>query len=153
MTGRTHLLMGLYCGGVYATATGQDPIPLVIAAAAGSLLPDVDSCTSTLGRKIFPAALAIQAIFHHRTLFHSPLLYGMLWLILHSAFPQYGPILSAAMIGIASHLILDLLNPKGIPLLYPYPKRFHLGNFKTGGLLDHMLQITMILAGIWLIIY
>ena len=148
LTGRTHFLTGLCVGVLYAgvSETSDSMIPIVIASAAGALLPDVDNCTSVLGRKVFPASLAIQATFHHRTLFHSPLLYGVLWALLSGLFPQYQYLLNAALIGIGSHLVLDMLNPKGIPLLYPIPKRFHLANFKSGGLLDHLLQPVLLLC-------
>lgn len=155
MTGRTHLLAGMCIGTLYASAylPSDAMIPTVAAAAIGSLVPDIDRCTSTLGRKLFPAALVIQVIFKHRTVFHSPILYGFLWWILTTMFPAYTTVFTAALIGIASHLFLDMMNPQGIPLFYPIPKKIHIAAFRSGGTVDRMLQPILAVALIALLMH
>lgn len=153
MKGATHMVAGAITG--LATAhIGQAPeaaLPLMIAGSLGSLIPDIDMASSKLGRRIWPAALLVQIFIGHRTLFHAPLLYAGLWFLLKSLIPQYSLIITAAFVGIASHILLDLFNPAGIPLLYPIPKRFHLGNMRSGGLIDWLLCL-FLLATLALII-
>lgn len=145
MTGSTHLLAGLVVGAAYANHLEPDaPLMVVGAASIGSMLPDIDISTSKLGRKVFPAALAIQVLFGHRNLFHTPFLYASLWAILSQTFPQFSLYLNACIMGIATHLFLDILNPAGIPLLYPVTnKRFHLASFHSIGVVDFALKFVL----------
>lgn len=163
MTGRTHAAAGLLLGSVIITTTAltgffepfEDSAHAVIAAGAcvlGSLTPDIDCCTSKLGRKAAPASLALQLIFGHRTLFHSPILYAALYVLGMLIFPQWGIFITAAMIGVLTHLILDTLNPAGIPWLYPWKKKFHITKFLTGGVADLIIGFACLIgAGVILV--
>ncbi len=146
MTGTTHIIGGVLTGLIYASAVPEaNPMLLAGASAVGSLIPDIDICTSKLGRKILPASFLIQLFIGHRTLFHAPLLYAGLWLLLSNSFPQFQTIITALTIGIASHLFLDCLNPAGIPILYPIHKRFHLMRIHTRGLTEKVLALGMVM--------
>ena len=127
MLAKTHITGGAVAATLYAlAAVSMDSLPeaslgilgtTIAAGGFGGLIPDID------------------LIFSHRGLFHTPILYIIIWglLTFQIANPYYGFLLNAIFIGIASHLILDALNPTGIPLFFPLEnKRRHFANIKTG---------------------
>lgn len=146
MNGRTHLMGGCAVGvaalGAAAPSLSIAQSSLLVGAAAiGSLLPDIDLQTSKAGHALRPASFLIQHIFGHRTLFHSPILYLWIYFMLRIGLPQYNRYWYYALLGVASHLALDMLNSKGIPLFYPYTKRFHIASFSVNGLAEHLIQL------------
>lgn len=110
---------------------------LYVAVLIGSILPDIDLATSTIGRRF----KIIGWVFAHRGFFHT----------------MWAGIILSAMIGIISysyalaflagyilHLILDGLTPKGVVLFNPFLRLK--GPFKTGSIMDYVL------LGVFLII-
>lgn len=94
-----------------------------------SLLPDIDTPYSYLGRKLKPISYLIYHIFGHRTITHSLLI----WTLLLIASPIFLHTTTSIIIffsmylGIMSHILLDMISPIGVPLLYPLTKyNFHL---------------------------
>lgn len=160
LKGRTHLSAGLLIG---TAMTSVAPIAALLpigapmtnvpnalavigAAGLGALLPDLDCCTSKLGRKVAPASLAIQLFIGHRTLFHAPLLYAVLGFFAIKFFPVYTMLWYAALFGVASHLLLDTFNAAGVPWLYPLKWKLHLAKFRSGGIIDNILGILLAAA-------
>lgn len=138
MRGTTHAVGGLAVGALLCIVACHVSNPAAVtgvcfAAVIGSLALDVDICTSKMGRKIKPLSALIQTLFGHRTLFHAPLLYAALAAIILHFLPQFAVYIAAFFSGVASHLFLDMLNPMGIPLFYPFSRRFHIASIKTGG--------------------
>ena len=153
MTGKTHIAAGFAVGGAYAYLTGADaPMVLASVAAASALVPDIDLCTSKLGRKIRPVSMLIQALFGHRTLFHAPVLYVALWVTLSLSAPEYGSVITAGAIGAFSHVLLDCMNSAGVPLLYPLRKRFHVAKVKSRGVVEFILFAGLLLIDFYLAI-
>ncbi len=146
MKGTTHLAVGYLAGVVFAShlqQSGTQATIIPIVAATAALLPDIDKPTSMLGRRI-PLLSIPASLFGHRTLFHAPLLYLLAYLFLAIQFPNHLILITAATIGIATHLLLDMLNPSGIPLLFPFAsKRFHIANLRSGGFADWLLSIVL----------
>lgn len=106
MKGSTHLAAGC----ITALALQADPTLAVTAGIAiGSLLPDIDSRASLVGRHI----PILPRLLKHRTVTHS------LWLALVIYF-ACKPI----AVGMLTHILLDLLNPEGLYLLWPWRKKF-----------------------------
>lgn len=136
MTGVTHILGGIAAGIVASTLIGMEDVSAVgftCVSIAGSLFPDIDLCTSKAGSKAKPVSFLISHTFGHRTLFHSPLLYTVICILCNYYMPNLHPWIMAFTIGAASHLLLDMCNYKGIPLLYPLSKHYHIASVKTGG--------------------
>jgi membrane-bound metal-dependent hydrolase YbcI (DUF457 family) len=132
-----------------ATAT---PVPLELIinktiffsmVALGALLPDIDNAQSTIGRKFGWISKEIQHIAGHRTIFHSllGLLLGsllalgveqMIILLLAQRgfiFPaqfveKSHLVFIAVLVGCILHIASDGLTEGGVPLLWPYHKRF-----------------------------
>ncbi len=150
MTGRTHLLGGVVSGLAFALFR-QDTHLVSIAvgtavAAGGSLFPDIDNQRSKIGAHAKITSRVIQSTVGHRTLFHSPIFYVILHcmavLFLPTVLRVYVPWFT---LGVCSHLALDMLNKKGIPLFYPYRKHFHLASIRSGGVWEMLLALLLAL--------
>lgn len=100
MKGTTHLAAGVTAALLLADK-GVIPAAAII---AGSVLPDIDSPKSLVGRH-FPV---VPKLLPHRTVTHS--------LIFCVAAYFINPYLA---LGILIHILLDLLNPKGVKFLWP----------------------------------
>lgn len=90
--------------------------PEVLALVVGSILPDIDTTTSGVGRFVKPVSKLIETKFGHRTITHSLLfavLFSLIW------WPISSQLAAAWFWGIFSHLLLDTLNVNGVPLLWP----------------------------------
>ncbi len=88
----------------------------------GSLLPDVDNPNSNVGSLCKRLSYYLKENYSHRGLTHS-LLFAVPCLLI----PSFG-------LGVLSHILLDLLNKRGVRLLYPSKSCFVLlgGPLVTG---------------------
>jgi len=135
MTGKTHIVGGICAGLLFseiASISLGDTAICVSLAANAALLPDIDTATSTISKNTEPLS-RVFCLFGHRTIFHAPLFYVLLYGFLSRNFLMDELWISSIMVGIASHLILDMANKKGIPLLFPFPTRFHILSWPNGG--------------------
>jgi inner membrane protein len=111
-----------------------------------SLLPDIDSAYSLLGRKTKVVSMA----FRHRGVIHSLFVMiifsAILLIITHNLY-----YLSAFVIGYFSHLMLDSITPKGIPLFWPSKKRLR-GSLRTTGFFDWLLLLIFLALDILLLV-
>jgi len=131
---RTHFVFAAFLGllGFYFGFGGGI---FIICILFGSLLPDIDTKTSSLGRWI--VFRPFQVAFAHRGITHSLLFLGILSLAFWYILPQG---LLGFVIGYGSHLFLDLLTIKGIPLFWPVTQKF--GGFcRTGRTFDKVLFV------------
>lgn len=155
MTGKTHIIGGLDVALVapfFSTAFGMlvadmrliDCAICLFAAIGGSLFPDIDLHGSKMGHKTGVISLVIQSVFGHRSLFHSPLLMVFLYFCMNSFFPEYQIYANYFFAGMGSHLFLDMCNKKGIPVLYPLPKRFHIASIKTRSFGESLFAIVLL---------
>lgn len=102
------------------------PIILILSAAAGGLIPDLDHPKSKFGKATRPVSDIIFAAVGHRTLTHS-LLFTLILSFLGWVFSTSVGL--GLLIGMLSHIVLDLLTPmtNGVAFLYPFnKKRIHL---------------------------
>ena len=115
MRGSTHVTAGLTA----ALLMPNLNIPAMAALTLGSILPDIDHRDSLVGRHvpILPRLLKHRGVTH--SLLFAVLCYGL--------YPPLG-------VGVLLHLLLDLLNPAGVALLWPWKKT----DFHTGG--NHCLR-------------
>jgi inner membrane protein len=122
MKGTTHLAAGLACAALISNASVYSIVGITV----GSLLPDIDSPTSILGRNI----PILPHLVKHRGLTHSLAFVVAMYLIC--------PPLA---IGCVLHIILDMLNPAGVSLLWPIPwkAKLPLVKFQSGGTFDKIL--------------
>ena len=135
-----------------------------------SLLPDIDTTKTIIGKSFYPIAKFINRKFGHRTVTHSFLFLLFILAIFKSLAyfniienPDYTMI---AVFAVLSHIILDMFTLSGVPFLYPFLRnscvipgnpdyRFKVGDLKselivTGvcGLLSFSMQ-PLFLNGFW----
>lgn len=165
-----------------ATAT---PVPLELIinkaiffsmVALGAILPDIDNAQSTIGRKFGWISKEIQHIAGHRTIFHSllGLLLGSLlaigleqlvvFLLSQRGFTfpaqfveKSHLVFVAVLFGCILHIAADGLTEGGVPLLWPYHKRFGFPpnphwRFRTGDWPEYVIVYSCMLLvsiGVW----
>ncbi len=139
----THLATGMLA----ATLIGQPPAGIAVAGVF-SLLPDLDTPESKLGRKLPFISLPLNLIFGHRGMLHSLLAVIIAYIAAIQFFPTWAIPMT---IGYASHLILDSLTPSKIPWLWPYPEYYGFPLVMTNSLTDITLSVlmTLFLAASW----
>ncbi|MGO5115353.1 metal-dependent hydrolase [Candidatus Avoscillospira sp. LCP25S3_F1] len=130
MRGNTHVTAGLTA----ALLTPNLSIPAMAALTLGSILPDIDHRDSLVGRHvpILPRLLKHRGVTH--SLLFAVLCYGL--------YPPLGA-------GVLLHLLLDVLNPAGVALLWPWKKRLStpVVTIASGGVLDGVLR-----TGLWVVL-
>ncbi len=139
MLGKTHIIFGIFL----ATFFSQPYLWVIILIA--SLLPDIDSTTSYLGRKI----KTVGRVFEHRGFFHSFFFFIPASIIIFSLNFQIG---LAFTLGMGSHLLLDMMTKQGLRL-YPFKKRIK-GMIKVGSFKETLLRTFFLLLIVFrLLIY
>lgn len=152
MRGKLHLALGIAGGttGALALAVGEGKAAglllsgqtfsvyegclFAVGSAVGSLFPDIDLPSSSIGKTVKPLSVIINRLFGHRGMFHAPILYllaasalvsgikGSIWFALALGF----------FCGIILHLLQDMMTRDGIPFFYPVTKKISLSRMKTG---------------------
>lgn len=139
MLGKIHATAG-FCLGVALSATASPAEAAIIIGETvlGSLAPDIDHKNSTISKKLRPVGFVASAVAGHRTLFHNAFVYAAAFATLWYFAKPTAVFLIPFFAGIASHLLLDALNPMGIPLLFG--GRIHLANIHTGSKAEDVLR-------------
>lgn len=150
MRGSTHMIGGAAAAFTVMTLTGISEFQTLavgaVFGALGGLIPDIDHPNSKIAHKTGFIGAAISKIFHHRGIWHTPVLYAVVWVVLQvcNGSSIWVNLLFA---GIASHLLLDMLNPTGIPFLFPFTKRkIHLAMIRTGGKLEKAISFLLAIS-------
>lgn len=152
MLSTTHMIGGAAAAAVVMLIVNPDiqAVPTIIAAvgagAVGGLIPDIDHPKSKISKTLRPVSTLVSLLCSHRGLFHTPVLYLLLyslwvWKCPASEYMVWGNCLFA---GIFSHILLDCLNPGGIPLLFPLSsKHIHFAKIKTGGKGEGVVRVLL----------
>jgi endonuclease YncB( thermonuclease family)/membrane-bound metal-dependent hydrolase YbcI (DUF457 family) len=102
-------------------------LTIVLVAWLFAVLPDIDTSTSFIGRLFLPISKKLETLWGHRQQTHSLLALAVVTLVtsplLFLPHPWGSFLWPAAIIGYASHLALDLLNPGAVPLFWPLEVR------------------------------
>lgn len=136
---------------------GQTYVPAIglVTAVAGALLPDADMKTTTAGRKLGLIGTITSKLFTHRglthTLFFPTLLYVWMTTI---TIPVVPSLLFGLIVGWLSHIIADIFNGKGVPLLWPIiRRRIHLMDIPLGAFPEGVFSVVWVAAcifiGVW----
>lgn len=138
----THILAGVAAWSGVEWLDGHMAGPEgLMAAALGSLLPDIDHPKSWLGRRIRPVSLLISKIFGHRGITHS--LLAVIGCLLCLRFIGKANFATAVMVGYLSHLLCDSLTKRGVPLLWPWRRPFGFRFMQTGGFGESLVGFLM----------
>ena len=148
MLAPTHGVLGVFLTLIILAVFGiQESLhwSILLAAVIGSIMPDLDHPRSAVGRIFFFLSVPLERKFGHRTVTHSLLgwaigtavaavLIGIIWLF-YLSFIQVRfslPVISADLvirwiaafsIGYVSHVLIDMINPRGVQLFWPNDAR------------------------------
>lgn len=140
MTGKTHVACGVtlmiavtvqYTSGLDVSGIHIDPAVGLSTVAIGSYLADIDIQRSKMGQKY----KLISRMLTHRGITHTLLFPALLYvaIITLATMPVIPSLLFGLLVGWVSHLMADICNKKGIPILWPITsKKLHIATFKTG---------------------
>jgi inner membrane protein len=146
MRAYSHAVLG--AGSWLAFSKLNDMAPTATAATLallGSLLPDIDHPKSFVGRRLWFISLPLSRLFGHRGITHSLFAVGAGMGFVAAALSWEQHLAQAFAVGYLSHLAGDWCTSAGIPLLWPWPRRFMAPlTFRTGGLAEHLLDIVLL---------
>lgn len=149
MRGTTHITGGAAALAIMTTSEGSEFQTLAVGTVIGvlgGLLPDIDHPNSKITHETKSLGTIISRLSKHRGVWHTPFLYACVWGGLRLGLRE-SLWVNFLFAGIASHLLLDLLNPTGIPILFPFTTRkFHLARIRTGGKTENMVSIVLALT-------
>lgn len=135
MRGKQHAALGLAYGSACCIAFFPDDIRkgaiFLAACTVGSLIPDIDLPTSTVGKAFKPLSVVIYCVCGHRGFVHSLLCSILLTMLLGYTESAFFPAYSVSYMygffsGYVLHLLQDSCTPYGVQLLWPFKYRFHL---------------------------
>lgn len=173
MNNKTHKIGGV-CSGLIASTLlfsnnfgveGLLSSALIVSGATiGSIAPDIDHPESKIGRKFIlkPISIFISKVFGHRTITHSVVMSIFMTMILLSSTLLftgisnfiYSNLIIGFCVGWFSHLLLDLLTVKGIPVFYPFiKKKYNLLKFKTSKDEEFVSILVILITGISIVAY
>ena len=136
MTGKTHIIGGLAASLAFAQVTSYDPVLLVGAGVIGAVLPDICHGGSKIGRAFPMVSKVINGLFGHRSFTHSLLFLMIVAVLLHS-FVANESVTAGILVGMASHLVLDMATRNGIKLFFPLKIRVRFPlTTRTGGTVE-----------------
>lgn len=138
---KTHFLSGVVAG--YAIS-GQ----LKVAAIGGiaAIVPDIDEPRSKIGRPLFFVSVPLNQMFGHRTLTHSVLLAGAVWLALQPL-TDWGTVIAA---GLFAHILGDMVTGK-VNVLYPLPVTWGVSVSRFGYvIIDRVTRIGLVFLLVWM---
>ena len=139
MLGNTHIVGGITASLAFSQFSNENPFVLVGAGVIGALLPDICHGGSKIGRMFPVSSKIVNKLFGHRSFTHS-LLFLLLIAVFMDTFVPHRSLTIGILLGIASHLILDMGTKKGIKLFFPIKisVRFPL-TIKTGSKVEQVI--------------
>src|SRR5690606_3968730 len=118
MTGKTHIMGGIAASLAFAQITNYDPVLLLGAGAVGAIIPDICHGGSKIGRTFPLISKIVNVLFGHRTFTHSLLFLLLAALLFNTILPDRS-IGAGLLVGMISHLVLDMATKNGIKLFFP----------------------------------
>lgn len=154
MTGKTHASCGMLVGALTTQYFQTDifsSVTVIILATLASLLPDICHTQSKIGRRFKVISFFVRLIFGHRTFTHSILFIAIIAFLLQIIqTPNY--YMAAIIIGLVSHVILDMINQKAWNYFIRYRLMWrHRFNLKTGGLVDLSLATALMVGTVYVL--
>ncbi len=173
MTARTHDLAAITAFAGVVLALPVRPVTLatvlvaLLANQLGGIAPDIDQPTAPFWRNLpvgkYFGKIIDKMLGGHRFITHSLLGlvafgFGLHWLLnlLHPIMPRVDVdiVWWAFMIGMVSHLFMDMLTKEGVPLLLPLPIKFGIPPVKafritTGKVAETLVFVLIIGFDVW----
>ncbi len=153
MTAPTHIAFGLLTvAGSFSlfSLPLHRNLPAVACAILGSVLPDIDSPNSYIGRVLPYASIPIERQWGHRTITHSLLCMLALSVLIWPLLVWQPACHIALLLGYMSHIVADCATKSGVPLFYPHPAACVFPGsakyrIKTGSMGENYLLIGLLL--------
>jgi len=145
MFSRTHLAITIFFTFLFFQ-NSPDFFLFLFVAVTATLMPDIDSKNSKIGRK--KPARIINFFMKHRGIVHSILFLAISSVVI---FFIWEKILLPFVLGFLLHLVADSFTVKGTRIFYPSKIRIK-GIIKTGGFAEFILFTLFCLADLLLII-
>lgn len=127
---------------------------VVMAAAVGSLLPDIDHPQSMLAksnRTTKTVSGVVSSVTQHRGFTHTLVFAALMWVLVTRVAAHFDTISNdvviSFMLGFLSHLFLDTLNERGVMWFWPiFCKHLHLLRIRTGSFVEWILRMAFNIA-------
>lgn len=149
MTGKTHIIGGIAASLAFAQITNYEPVILLGAGVIGSLIPDICHGSSKIGRALPILSKLINGLFGHRTFTHSLLFLVLFAVLLHNFMPME-EISAGLLVGMASHIILDMATKRGVKLFFPFKWNVHFPvTATTGGTSEYLVFALLSLLSVY----
>ncbi len=144
MLTKTHIAIGIFAALILVEKVNF-PIVFMAVTLIASVLPDIDSAFSSVGRKgIFRV---VQLFTKHRGIFHS----FTFCIIIAALLAFYWPVLAFPFfLGYGLHLLADSFTIEGIRPFWPF-KLESKGRVRVGGPLEHVLFAGFCIADVALV--
>ena len=156
MTYKTHIVGGIVLAGVihqhFFTLSELQFTCYYIGATVGSLLPDIDHPQSFISQQMRLLHYPFQRLGHRKGT-HSLLALAIVFEIMYLLFGK-NYVGLGVVLGYLSHLLLDMLNPRGVPLLYPFTKYKYkiIGKIHTGERGEEIIYFILMVGLLFLVI-
>ncbi len=139
MTGKTHITGGIAASLAFAQITHYEPAILLIGGVAGALIPDICHGSSKIGRALPFLSKIISTLFGHRTFTHSLLFLFLANLLFQAILPNEA-LTAGILVGMISHILLDMATKRGVKLLFPFSLNVRLPlTTTTGSFFEHLV--------------
>lgn len=149
MQGNTHIIGGITASLAFAQISNDNPLVLVGAGVIGALLPDICHGGSKIGRKLPIISKIVNTMFGHRSFTHSLLFLFLVGMLLHTFIP-YKAISLGILLGMASHILLDMGTKKGVKLFFPVSISVHLPiTTKTGSKAEKVVFMLLTILSVF----
>jgi len=149
MQGNTHIIGGITASLAFAQISNDNPLVLVGSGVIGALLPDICHGGSKIGRKFPIISKTVNSLFGHRSFTHSLLFLVLVGMLLHTFIP-YESVSLGILIGMASHVFLDMGTKKGVKLFFPVSISVRLPfTTKTGSKAEKVVFMMLTLLSIY----
>ena len=149
MTGKTHIVGGMTASLAFAQVTNYDPVLLVGAGVIGAVLPDICHGGSKIGRALPVLSKVINVLFGHRSFTHS-FLFLMIIGALMNSFVSNESVTAGILVGMVSHLVLDMATKNGIKLLFPFKVRVRFPiTTRTGGTVESVVLAALSVLSVY----
>lgn len=157
MTAPTHITFAEFVYLLLLTTTGVALSALnALVIALSSIIPDIDTAASFVGRAFPFVSKRLERKFGHRTLTHSAALIVSLAIVLSPIYFLFPDLYACFLIGYASHPFLDTMTVHGVKLFYPFSNRKcvfplevnnpHRYRLETGSKLDRALSVLFLVG-------
>ncbi|MFC0472571.1 metal-dependent hydrolase [Halalkalibacter kiskunsagensis] len=158
MKGPTHIVGGLAAATFTAnilSVPNQEPMIFYGAALFGAIIPDICHPRSMIGRTVPLLSNLLSKMFGHRSITHSLLFIFLIYFGLEQfEFRGSYDLQLGIVVGVISHILLDLLTPQGTKLFYPIKSNIRIPFYvKTGSIIgETSVMAILIVMTIYLLV-